>query len=79
MHGKVQRFNAIQADVLLLGGSASPAYLKADLDAVEKVLPHVTRTEFPGLGHGGSWNPDQRMNPTGEPEMVAQALRRFFA
>ena len=61
--------------LLLLGGSKSPAFLKVALDALEKVLPHVTRVEFPGLGHAASWNTDRG----GQPEPVAQELRRFFA
>jgi pimeloyl-ACP methyl ester carboxylesterase len=79
MHGALNRFSTIQTEVLLLGGSKSPAYLKSDLDALEKVLPRVTRIEFPGLGHAASWNYDKQRNPGGQPETVAQVLRRFFA
>ena len=79
MHGNLQRWNAIQAEVLLLGGSKSPAYLRDDLDALEKVLSHVTRIEFPGLAHAASWNYDKQRNPGGKPELVAQTLRQFFA
>src|SRR5215211_5134538 len=68
-------FEAMPAEVLLLGGSKSPAYLKAALDALEKNLPHVKRIEFPGLNHAASWNTDRG----GQPEPVAQELRRFFA
>ena len=68
-------FRAIRAEVLLLGGSKSPAYLKVALDALEKVLPHVKRIEFSGLNHGASGNTDRG----GQPERVAQELRRFFA
>ncbi len=75
MSGKLESFRAIGTEVLLLGGSMSPAYLKAALDALEKVLPHVTRVEFPGLNHAASWNTDRG----GRPQPVAQALRRFFA
>ncbi len=75
MSGKLDSFRAVRAEVLLLGGSKSPAFLKAALDALEKVLPHVQRIEFPGLGHAASWNSDRG----GQPEPVAQALRRFFA
>jgi pimeloyl-ACP methyl ester carboxylesterase len=76
--GKLESFRDVQAEVLLLGGSKSPAYLKVALDALEKVLPHVTRMEFPGLGHSAAWNYDKRRNPDGQPEIVAQALRQFF-
>jgi pimeloyl-ACP methyl ester carboxylesterase len=72
-----ERFRAVQTDVLLLGGSNSPAYLKTALDALEKVLPHVQRIEFPGLDHGGSSDAGST-NRGGKPELVAQALRRFF-
>lgn len=75
MGSALEQFKGVQAEVLLLGGSKSPAYLTAALDALEKVLPHVSRVEFPGLGHGASGNADQR----GQPERVAQELRRFFA
>lgn len=79
MSGALESFRAINAGVLLLGGSKSPAYLKVDLDALEKVLPHVTRLEFPGLDHAAAWNYDKQRNPGGQPERVAQELRRFFA
>ena len=75
MSGAPESFKAMPAEVLLLGGSKSPAYLKAALDALEKVLPHVKRIEFPGLNHAASWNTDRG----GQPEPVAQELRRFFA
>ena len=78
MNGKVESFKAVHAEVLLLGGSKSPAFLKGDLDALEKVLPHVTRIEFPGLGHSAAWNYDRQRNPYGKPEQVAQELRQFF-
>ncbi len=75
MSEKTERFSAIHDEVLLLGGSKSPAYLKLALDDLEQVLPHATRIEFTGLDHGASWNTDKR----GNPEPVARALRTFFA
>jgi hypothetical protein len=75
MNGALENFRAVRAEVLLLGGSKSPAYLTRAVDALEKVLPHVMRVEFPGLGHEASGNIDRR----GQPERVAQELRRFFA
>ncbi len=71
----LENFNAIHNDVLLLGGSKSPAYLNVALDHLEKVLPHNKRIEFPGLGHAAAWNTDRG----GQPEVVAQAIQRFFA
>jgi pimeloyl-ACP methyl ester carboxylesterase len=73
--GALESFKAIRAEVLLLGGSKSPAYLKVALDALEQVFPHAKRIEFPGLNHGASGN----SNRGGKPERVAEELRRFFA
>lgn len=74
MSGKLERFRAIRAEVLLLGGSRSPSYLKAALNTLEKVLPQAKRVEFPGLGHAASWNTDIG----GQPQRVAEELCRFF-
>lgn len=74
----LERFRAVQTEVLLLGGSKSPAYLKIALDALEKGLPDAQRIEFPGLNHGGSSDASST-NRGGKPEQVAQALRQFFA
>jgi pimeloyl-ACP methyl ester carboxylesterase len=78
MSESVKNFSAVQTEVLLLGGSESPAWLKTALDALEKVLPHVKRIEFPGLNHGGS-SDISTTNRSGNPALVAQELRRFFA
>lgn len=75
MSGLLESFKAMPAEVLLLGGSKSPAYLKVALNALEKILPHAKRVEFPGLDHAASWNTDRG----GQPEPVAGELRRFFA
>ncbi len=75
MNEKIDSFSDVSAEVLLLGGSKSPAYLKVALDALEMILPHVRRVEFPGLDHAASWNADRG----GQPEVVAGELRRFFA
>jgi pimeloyl-ACP methyl ester carboxylesterase len=77
--GDVGRFRAVQADVLLMGGSKSPAFLKASLGALEEVLPRATRIEIGGAGHRAPWNYDKQRNPDGKPERVAEELRRFFA
>jgi pimeloyl-ACP methyl ester carboxylesterase len=71
-------FRTIRTEMLLLGGSQSPAWLKVALDALEKALPHVKRIEFPGLDHGGSSDLSST-NRSGKLEVVAQELRRFFA
>jgi hypothetical protein len=64
--------------VLLLGGSKSPAFLKASLSELEKILPNAQRLELVGLGHASSWNYDKRRNPNGHPSRVAEELRKFF-
>ena len=74
MDSSLASFRSLNRDVLLLGGSKSPAYLKHALDALETVLPQVTRVELAGLDHSAAWNSDRR----GRPERVAAALRLFF-
>jgi pimeloyl-ACP methyl ester carboxylesterase len=78
MAEKLATFKAVPAEVLLLGGGKSPAWLKAALDALMTVLPHAKRVEFPELDHGGSSDPGAT-NRGGRPAVVAQELRRFFA
>lgn len=79
MSGQLERFRAVRAQVLLLGGSKGLPFLKPSLDALAKTLPHVAkRVEFPGLEHGGANNVSQT-NRGSKPELVAQELRRFFA
>ena len=78
MHGTLDSLRSIHTDVLLLGGSQSPDFLKADLDALAKVLPKVRRIELRGVGHSAPWNFDKQTNPHGDPGMVAAELRRFF-
>jgi pimeloyl-ACP methyl ester carboxylesterase len=74
----LKNFQAIRAEVLLLGGSKSPAWLKVALDALAKTLPTARRIEFPGLDHGGS-SDISSTNRFGQPEIVALELRQFFA
>jgi pimeloyl-ACP methyl ester carboxylesterase len=78
MSGTLDDYRAVRASVLLLGGSKSPAWAGVALDALERVLPAVTRVEFPGLDHGGVTNPSTT-NRASDPELVAQELSRFFA
>ena len=77
MAEKAENFRSIQADVLLLGGSKSPAWLKEALDVLEKTLPHDRRVEFPGLDHSGS-SDISTTNRFGHPAVVSPELRRFF-
>jgi pimeloyl-ACP methyl ester carboxylesterase len=73
--GSARRFSAITAEVLLMGGSKSPRYLKEALTAIELALPAARRVEFAGLDHAAPWNEDRG----GKPHPVAAELRRFFA
>ncbi len=71
---KAKSFEGIRAQVLLLGGSKSPAYMKIALDELAKVLPNARRVELEGVAHGATGNKDRG----GQPERVAQELCRFF-
>jgi pimeloyl-ACP methyl ester carboxylesterase len=75
MSDTLDRFKDIRTEVLMLDGSKSPVYLKTISDALENILPHVTRVELPGLDHSAAWNTDRG----GQPEFVAKELRRYFA
>jgi pimeloyl-ACP methyl ester carboxylesterase len=72
MAGQLEVFRKVIAEVLLLGGTNSPAYLKPALDALTAVLPHARRITLPGIGHMAA-------DDVGEPERVARDLRAFFA
>lgn len=67
-------FYRIKADVLLLGGSKSPTYMKVGLRALEKVIPRAERVELDRLNHGATGNANRR----GDPERVAKTLRAFL-
>ncbi|MET8155898.1 alpha/beta hydrolase [Sphaerisporangium sp. NPDC005289] len=71
---ELEDLRATRAEILLLVGGRSPAYMRVAADALAKVLPHAERAELPGLGHSASGNAAQR----GAPERVAPVLRRFL-
>jgi pimeloyl-ACP methyl ester carboxylesterase len=77
--GTIETFAEVAADVLLLGGDMErPAFIRPAFDALAQTLPHNRRVVFPGLDHGGSTD----VGPTnrgGKPEVVAPAIRSFFA
>lgn len=75
MSPKLESFKAIQTDILLLGGSDSPAYLKTSVRSLEKILPRAKRIELSGAGHGVTGNTNQM----GQPDRVSQVVREFFA
>jgi pimeloyl-ACP methyl ester carboxylesterase len=74
MAGPLGAFRQVEAQVLLLGGRKSPAYLKEALNSLQDILPHVRRTEFKGLDHSAPWNCDRG----GDPPPIAAALLEFF-
>ena len=63
------------AELLLLGGSKSSAFLKDALSGISRVLPGAKRVELPGLNHSSSWNKEVR----GNPGKIAEELRKFFS
>jgi alpha-beta hydrolase superfamily lysophospholipase len=70
----VDRYAAVSAPTLLLGGGRSPAYLKTALAALDRTLPDVRRVEIPGVDHGVTEKAARR----GKPALVAAELRRFL-
>jgi pimeloyl-ACP methyl ester carboxylesterase len=77
--GTIGTFAEVSADVLLLGGDRKrPAFIKPAFDALARTLPHNRRLRFPGLDHGGSSDVGPT-NRNGKPEVVAPAIRSFFA
>jgi pimeloyl-ACP methyl ester carboxylesterase len=72
--GPPDGYRAVEADVLLLGGSRSPAYLRAALDTLEATLPRVRRVEIPGVGHEAPLDAGLR----GRPDLVAAQIRAFL-
>jgi pimeloyl-ACP methyl ester carboxylesterase len=68
---KLEDLKRVSAEVLLLGGSKSPAYLRHVLDTVAAALPQAKRVQLPGVGHMAADN-------GGQPQLVATELHRFF-
>lgn len=62
-------YASVQADVLLIGGEKSPAFLAHSLDALQTVLPNYRRITLPELGHQAAVD---------QPDRVAAVLREFF-
>jgi pimeloyl-ACP methyl ester carboxylesterase len=70
--GSVDRYSAIAARVLLLGGSKSPRYLTTDLfDALQRTIPRTDVEVIDGLDHLA---PDEKA-----PDVVAGRVRRYLA
>jgi pimeloyl-ACP methyl ester carboxylesterase len=75
MDGKMETFASIQKPMLLLSGTKSPGFLRQSIQKLEGILPQAQHIEFNGLSHSGPWN----MSIGGHPQVVAAALREFFA
>jgi pimeloyl-ACP methyl ester carboxylesterase len=71
MADTVADYAALDAQVLLLGGTRSAAYLGLALQELAEVLTHARSIALPGVGHSGP-------EDDGAPLVVAQALRDFF-
>jgi pimeloyl-ACP methyl ester carboxylesterase len=72
--GRLNDFARIDKPVLLLGGERSPRYLHLALDALTNALPHGTRVELPGVGHGVLGPADQG----GKPEIAVPSFLEFL-
>lgn len=68
---KLDKFEFVNAEVLLIGGTESPQFLKNTMKKLYKTLPHVEHLEISGLSHTGPLT-------TGDPELVANKLKKFF-
>ncbi len=66
---RVGDYASIQADVLLIGGEKSSAFLAHSLEALETVLRSCRRITLTGLGHQAAVD---------QPDRVAAVLREFF-
>lgn len=69
--GNLENFKNVSAEILLLGGSKSPIFLKHSLSALNKLLPNVTCKLVEGLDHDSAQN-------YGKPEVIAQEIKKFL-
>ncbi|PZG03705.1 alpha/beta fold hydrolase [Nonomuraea aridisoli] len=73
--GDLEAYRSVRAEVLLVGGARSAAYLRAALGELQRVLPRARRVTLPGLDHNATSNAARR----GRPEPVAEVVRRFLS
>jgi len=69
--GQIEKFRNLKAEVLLIGGSESPEFLKKTINKLQNTIPKVKKVEIKGLSHTGPL-------VTGNPELVAEKLKDFF-
>lgn len=55
-------FGALQLPVLLMTGDRSTASAHGVASRLNRVMPNITRVDFPGLGHMGPITHAQRVN-----------------
>lgn len=71
MQGRIPTFAALNKPLLLLSGTASPAFLREAIRTLHETAAGSEHIEFDGLGHDGPWN-------DGDPEKIASAVRKFL-
>src|SRR5262245_244224 len=71
MSDTLQDYASLQTQVLLMGGTKGPSFLRFALDKLSSTIPHVQLKIFSGLGHNGP-------EDDGRPDLVAEELRHFF-
>jgi len=69
--GSIGEHASIDRPVLLLSGSASPAFLRSAIRELAEIIRGSRHIEFDKLGHDGPWN-------SGGTAEISAALRTFF-
>ena len=78
MSDTIDEYRALRQPALLLDGSESADFQRFSIAALAEAIPHARQVELTGLNHGSAWNYDKRRNPKGNPNRVAEELRKFF-
>jgi pimeloyl-ACP methyl ester carboxylesterase len=60
---RIDSFRDVKTDVLLIGGSKSPTFLKAALGKLETILPNAKRVEISGSGMARPGTPTDAASP----------------
>ena len=69
--GKLENFQNVTAEVLILNGSKSPLMLKESSHALQEILPNSKSKELEGLDHDSAQD-------YGKPEIIAQEIKEFL-
>jgi hypothetical protein len=70
--GQIEKFRNLKAEVLLIGGTESPAFLKITMKKLKNTIPNAIQVKIKGFSHNGPL-------VTGNPELVAEKLKDFFS